>query len=310
MLVLVMMLAASCGKGFRQGRQAAAVTSAETSVQSESIDSTVDRVWAYSATHPDGFTVSISTLTAPESGICVAWSATQDCHSREGLDYVVSHSLAHDGYVGGWLNTIDSLYYFDSVRIFPEEEREKALAFARENGQMAVYVMSSAEEIRLSRVVRPHEAEPADMPGATRIFLAGTIDGGNSVDWQETAAALLDAGNANCILYNPRQKEWHPEREGEMDYQVGWELEHLEKADLILMNFLPGSQSPITLLELGLFARSGKLHVVCPPDFYRYDNVRITCHRYGVPLYATLEEAVSILLGLIQQDSSRSQTSL
>lgn len=92
------------------------------------------------------------------------------------------------------------------------------------------------------------------------------------------------------LLYNPRQEHWDASRPGEMDYQVNWELEHLEKADLIIMNILPGSKSPITLLELGLFARSGKLLVVCTPEFYRYDNVRITCDRYGVPVYSTLEE--------------------
>ena len=43
-------------------------------------------------------------------------------------------------------------------------------------------------------------------------------------------------------------------------------------------------------LEMGLFARSGKLYVACEPDFYRHDNVRITCARYGVPLYDTIEE--------------------
>lgn len=107
---------------------------------------------------------------------------------------------------------------------------------------------------------------------------------------------MLEAGLKKCIIFNPRQKEWHPERPGEMDYQVGWELEHLEKADFILMNFLPGSQSPITLLELGLFARSGKLFVICPPEFYRYDNVRITCSRYGVPLHASLEDAIRAIL--------------
>ena len=26
----------------------------------------------------------------------------------------------------------------------------------------------------------------------------------------------------------------------------------------------------------------------CSPDYYRYDNVRITCRRYGVPLYDSL----------------------
>lgn len=141
-------------------------------------------------------------------------------------------------------------------------------------------------------VVHPHEAEPADLQGYTSVFLAGTIDMGNSVDWQQQAAELFREKEGNYILFNPRQAEWHPEREGEMDYQVNWELEHLEKAHHILMVFLEGSQSPITLLELGLHAREGKLHVVCPSGYFRYDNVRITCQRYGIPLYKTVEEAV------------------
>ena len=62
-----------------------------------------------------------------------------------------------------------------------------------------------------------------------------------------------------------------------------------------MRNFLPGSQSPITLLELGLFAGSRKLRVICPVSFYRYDNVRITCQRYAVPMYETLKEAVESL---------------
>ena len=142
------------------------------------------------------------------------------------------------------------------------------------------------------QVIHPHEEEPAAAKACTRVFLAGTIDMGNSYDWQREAAGLFAQKEGNYILYNPRQEEWHPEREGEMDYQVNWELEHLEKADRILMYFLPGSQSPITLLELGLHARSGKLLVVCTEDYFRYDNVRITCQRYAVPLYSSLEAAV------------------
>lgn len=79
----------------------------------------------------------------------------------------------------------------------------------------------------------------------------------------------------------------HPD-EGKAE--VNWELEHLEKADLIIMNILASSKSPITLLEMGLHMRSGKLHVICEPGFYRYDNVRITCNRYGVPLYHSMDE--------------------
>lgn len=56
------------------------------------------------------------------------------------------------------------------------------------------------------------------------------------------------------------------------------------------------SKSPITLLELGLFAKSGKLYVVCTEGFYRYDNVRITCAKYGVPVYASLTEAIGEII--------------
>ena len=111
----------------------------------------------------------------------------------------------------------------------------------------------------------------------------------------EELPAGVDEKGYTSVLYNPRQEDWHPEREGEMDYQVNWELDHLQRADFILMNFLPGSQSPITLLELGLFAGSRKLRVICPASFYRYDNVRITCQRYAVPMYETLKEAVESL---------------
>ena len=70
-------------------------------------------------------------------------------------------------------------------------------------------------------------------------------------------------------------------------------LNHLESADFIVMNILGSSKSPITLLEMGLFARSGKLAVVCEPSFYRYDNVRITCAKYHVPLYSSCEQMIA-----------------
>ena len=144
--------------------------------------------------------------------------------------------------------------------------------------------------------VHPHEeaVETANISGRrTTVFLAGTIDMGRSIDWQARADSLFSALPAgDYMLFNPRQGSWDASKPGEMDYQVNWELDHLERADWILMNFLPDSRSPITLLELGLHARSGRLLVICPPEFYRYDNVRITCARYGVPMLGSLEDAV------------------
>jgi hypothetical protein len=66
--------------------------------------------------------------------------------------------------------------------------------------------------------------------------------------------------------------------------QVEWELDGLERADLIAMWFAPQTKSPITLLELGLTARSGRLLVGCPDAFWRKGNIEVVCERYGVPL--------------------------
>ena len=274
----------ACGPLARTGRQEASVSAP-----------IAEWVWAYSQAHPDGFTLDIRDRKEPTEGISVAYAATQDRHSRDDLDYVVSHALTHDGFVGGWWNSEDSLYYFDSDRLFPESNPGEAASFALENEQLAFYVLSTGEEVRIDNVIHPHEYEPSGLRGWTTVFLAGTIDNGNSEDWQQTVAGKLAGRDRNYLLYNPRQDDWHPEREGEMEYQVNWELEHMEKADHILVVFLPGSQSPITLLELGLHARSGKLLVVCTPGFYRYDNVRITCERYGIPIFESLEEAIEAL---------------
>lgn len=106
-----------------------------------------DKVWTYSQTHPDGFTLDVRTMTEPVEGISVAYAATQNSHSRDQLPKVISHALRHNGYVGGWLNTTDSLYYFDSDRIFPEDSLAAALRFAKENGQISVFVLSTSTEI-------------------------------------------------------------------------------------------------------------------------------------------------------------------
>ena len=284
LIILSIGVLSACGPLARTGRQEASVSA-----------QIADWVWTYSQAHPDGFTLDIRERKEPTEGISVAYAATQDRHSRDDLNYVVSHALAHDGYVGGWWNSEDSLYYFDSDRLFPESNPGEAVSFALENEQLAFYVLSTGEEVRIDNVIHPHEYEPSDLRGWTSVFLAGTIDNGASEDWQQTVAGKLAGRDRQYLLYNPRQEDWHPEDEGEMEYQVNWELEHMEKADFILMNFLPGSQSPITLLELGLHTRSGKLLVVCTPGFYRYDNVRITCERYGVPVFESLGEAIQAL---------------
>ena len=108
-----------------------------------------DRVWSYRETHPEGFTLEINTWKEPREGISVAYESTQNHHDRADLRRVVRHARSHSGYVGGWRNAEDSLYYFDSVRLFPEDSLEAAISFGKANHQDAVYRLSTGQEIRL-----------------------------------------------------------------------------------------------------------------------------------------------------------------
>lgn len=118
----------------------------------DSVEAIVERVWQFSQSHPDGFTVDVRTMAEPTEGIAVSYAATQGSHSKESLTFVVTHALEHDGYVGGWLDSESGLYYFDSTKLFPEDQLDEALEFARQNGQQAVYVISTGEEIRVTKM--------------------------------------------------------------------------------------------------------------------------------------------------------------
>ncbi len=109
----------------------------------------VDKVWVFSQSRPEGFTLELSTWTEPKEGISVAYELTESSVDYSGLELVISHALAHKGYVGGWLNSADSLYYFDSIRIFPVDSLEAAIRFGMANDQIAIYNLSTGEEIRL-----------------------------------------------------------------------------------------------------------------------------------------------------------------
>ena len=145
-------LSPSCGTARRQvsyGPDSVSQVTVSQADVSPSIVLLEDRVWTFSQTHPEGFTLDIRTMTEPTRGVSVAYAETQDSHSRESLPQVLAHALAHDGYVGGWKEDATGLYYFDSVRLFPEDSLAAAIAFGRQNHQLAIYVISTGEEISL-----------------------------------------------------------------------------------------------------------------------------------------------------------------
>jgi ABC-type amino acid transport substrate-binding protein len=121
----------------------------DNATEQSNISVIAEKVWAFSQTHPDGFTIDIRTMTEPKEGIVVSYAATQNSHSRDQLDKVVSHALRHEGYVGGWYNSEDGLYYFDSTTLFPENDLKGAIQFGKENGQHSVFILSTYTDIPL-----------------------------------------------------------------------------------------------------------------------------------------------------------------
>jgi Nucleoside 2-deoxyribosyltransferase like len=139
------------------------------------------------------------------------------------------------------------------------------------------------------------------------VFLGGSIEMGKAEDWQAIIAEQLDG----FVIYNPRRENWNPDWKQEITNppfkeQVDWELDALDKADTIIMYFSPGTYSPISLLELGLYAHSNKLLVVCPEGFWRKGNVDIVCQRYGIQQFTTIDEVCQLLNKKIDRPSARS----
>jgi hypothetical protein len=135
------------------------------------------------------------------------------------------------------------------------------------------------------------------------VFLAGTIEMGKSIDWQSDLSEVLS--EYPITIFNPRRTDWDSSWEQsiknpQFNYQVNWELDKLNQSDIIFMNLLPESLSPISLLELGLHAND-KLIVCCPQGFWRKGNVEIVCDRFDIPLYETYDEALESLIYIIDK---------
>lgn len=143
----------------------------------------------------------------------------------------------------------------------------------------------------------PHSTKDADQKFT--VFLAGSIEMGIAEDWQKMIEKNLSSETDLCIL-NPRRDDWDASWKQEktntaFNEQVSWELDGLEKADLIVFYFSPETKSPVSMLELGLFARTGKAVVCCPEGFWRKGNVDIVCERFEIPQVDTLNELINYI---------------
>lgn len=129
-----------------------------------------------------------------------------------------------------------------------------------------------------------------------KIFLSGSINK-TGKPWQDELIETLEMIDVfkDAVIYNPRREDWDStwkETLGDKNFteQVNWEISAMETSDIIFMVFNEDTQSPITILELGMFCRVNKLFVCCPEKFWKSGNVYMVCERYGIPYVKSFED--------------------
>jgi hypothetical protein len=131
------------------------------------------------------------------------------------------------------------------------------------------------------------------------VFLAGSIEMGEAEDWQTKVINSFDEKD-EVTFFNPRRDAWDSSWEQaqsnpQFNHQVNWELNHLDSCDIVFMNFIPGTKSPISLLELGAYGHHNKMIVCCPEGFWRKGNVDIFCTRQNIQVFTDLTAAIGAL---------------
>jgi Nucleoside 2-deoxyribosyltransferase like len=149
----------------------------------------------------------------------------------------------------------------------------------------------------------PQQIPKSDKP---KVFLAGSIEMGFANPWQKEVIRLLK--DEDIYILNPRRLDWDSSWKQTKDdpnfrEQVEWELQALSLSTFIILYLDPLTKSPISLLEMGLFAQSGKLLVVCPEGFWRKGNVDIVCEKYGFPQFESLDLLLSHLRRQLHQNT-------
>ncbi|KAK7184843.1 uncharacterized protein CC84DRAFT_1168741 [Paraphaeosphaeria sporulosa] len=139
--------------------------------------------------------------------------------------------------------------------------------------------------------------------GAFSVFAAGSIEMGKAIPWQRLLENhLCDLPITIC---NPRRGQWDPAvtqraKDAAFREQVEWELGALTASTVICFFFDHATMSPVTLMELGLWAHSNKVVVCCNGDYWKGGNVHIVCERYGVPVVESFSELVPLVRAMLR----------
>lgn len=142
-----------------------------------------------------------------------------------------------------------------------------------------------------------HALENTPVDGFS-VFLAGpTPRNKEVVSWRPEMIKLLrEQGFTGDILIPEKKGDW-------LDYdyetQTRWEVEYLNKANLILfwvpreISNMPGFT---TNIEFGEFMHSGKIILGYPHTAHKMRYMRIRASMHNIPVFYTREECVDFII--------------
>lgn len=128
-----------------------------------------------------------------------------------------------------------------------------------------------------------------------QVFLSGSVAGN---DWRSALIKRLE--DEEIIFLDPRSDDYsslkHAADDPKFHAQIEWELNGLERANVIALYFASTSESPISLLEFGLFGQSGRMIVCCMDGYKHKGYVDRICDRYEIEQVQTLDDLAKDIL--------------
>jgi hypothetical protein len=140
---------------------------------------------------------------------------------------------------------------------------------------------SSSKAMYITPPLLPKDNRPS-------VFLARSIQMDDLSDFNSALSCLP------ITILDPCRDDWDCSWRDMYDpkfvEQVEWEISQLQKADVVILFFHPGTVDGSKLLELGLYAKEGKTVVYCPKGYSMKAYLQIVCRRYGIPLLETKDD--------------------
>lgn len=142
-----------------------------------------------------------------------------------------------------------------------------------------------------------------------KIFLSGPIDLNNTFDWHSKfisgVSRLVDPkegdprlNNNKYIILNSKIDISNPDislENPEFVSKIQWELQMIDKSDVIFCNFLKKSKSPFGMNGFMLSAMSNKIIVRCLEEYMYYPYIKLITDTYNIPLLGDTSTIIDVL---------------